>query len=426
MPHARVGGVSLFYEEAGEGTPLCSCTSSRGSIGAGTRRCGFFARRYRAIAYSARALRPRTCRGPGRVLAGAAADDIRGVLDRLGIARLTCAACRWAATPRSTSGCATRGARGRWSWGGPVTAACAARPRPLQAGLEPRWQFPRDMAQVADMYTRGPTRVQFIDKDPLGWQEFHDLFAAGSAQGHALTMRGVQLTRPSIYELEAGLERLTCPRSIMTGDEDEPCLEPSHLHQARPSALPAWSCSRSPGTRSTSRSPRPSTAPCSTSSPRSTRGNGRSATRRRKPAPPSSRRIRRLHARAGRPPPPPSLSPEGRGKGSVDAEDRVGAEPLHARADRTGPGRSWELVAEDVHRRHTTPSAPPAASPQAPRGPGGHVGAPRQALITRSRARRRCPRRGGAARSPPRRSAASASMLPRLWSIWRPRGSRPR
>jgi pimeloyl-ACP methyl ester carboxylesterase len=82
------------------------------------------------------------------------------------------------------------------------------------------------MAQMADVYCQGPTRVQFRDKDPKGWQEFYDMFAAQSAIGHGLTMRGVQLTRPSVYELEAALERLTVPTLIVTGDEDEPCLEP--------------------------------------------------------------------------------------------------------------------------------------------------------------------------------------------------------
>jgi pimeloyl-ACP methyl ester carboxylesterase len=82
------------------------------------------------------------------------------------------------------------------------------------------------MAVLADVYCQGPTRVQFRDKDPRGWQEFHDLFAAQSALGHGLTMRGVQLTRPSVYELERELEGLTVPTLIVTGDEDEPCLEP--------------------------------------------------------------------------------------------------------------------------------------------------------------------------------------------------------
>ena len=38
------------------------------------------------------------------------------------------------------------------------------------------------MAKVAAFYARGPTRVQFIDKDPEGWQEFHDRLAARSAR----------------------------------------------------------------------------------------------------------------------------------------------------------------------------------------------------------------------------------------------------
>ena len=106
------------------------------------------------------------------------------------------------------------------------------------SGGEDRARFHRDvaatadrfltepMATLADVYCAGPTRVQFRDKDPKGWQEFHDQFAAQSALGHGLTMRGVQLTRPSVYELEADLERLTVPTLIVTGDEDEPCLEP--------------------------------------------------------------------------------------------------------------------------------------------------------------------------------------------------------
>jgi pimeloyl-ACP methyl ester carboxylesterase len=83
------------------------------------------------------------------------------------------------------------------------------------------------MAKVAEFYSRGPTRVQFIDKDPGGWREFHDQLAAGSAIGHALTLRGVQMTRPSVLDLGQELEALEVPTLVMTGDEDEPCLEPA-------------------------------------------------------------------------------------------------------------------------------------------------------------------------------------------------------
>src|SRR3989442_4043700 len=46
-------------------------------------------------------------------------------------------------------------------------------------------------------------RSQFMDKDPLGWRELQRQLAEGSALGHALTLRGVQQTRPSIFDLGA-------------------------------------------------------------------------------------------------------------------------------------------------------------------------------------------------------------------------------
>jgi pimeloyl-ACP methyl ester carboxylesterase len=83
------------------------------------------------------------------------------------------------------------------------------------------------MGRTAEMYSKGPTRVQFMDKDPFGWREFHAQLAEGSARGHALTQRGVQMLRPSILDLGSALEKLDVPTLIMTGDEDDPCLEPA-------------------------------------------------------------------------------------------------------------------------------------------------------------------------------------------------------
>jgi pimeloyl-ACP methyl ester carboxylesterase len=65
-----------------------------------------------------------------------------------------------------------------------------------------------------------------MDKDPVGWQVFRDQLAAGSAKGHSLTMQGVQMKRPSVFDLGDRMERLDVPTLIMTGDEDDPCLEP--------------------------------------------------------------------------------------------------------------------------------------------------------------------------------------------------------
>ena len=68
--------------------------------------------------------------------------------------------------------------------------------------------------------------MQFRRKDPVGWEKFHAGLAAHSAQGSAYTFRGVQMKRPTIYQLEEQLRRIEAPALILVGDEDEPCLEP--------------------------------------------------------------------------------------------------------------------------------------------------------------------------------------------------------
>jgi pimeloyl-ACP methyl ester carboxylesterase len=72
----------------------------------------------------------------------------------------------------------------------------------------------------------GPTRVQLQNKNPRAWEEFRAQLAEHSLRGAALTLRGVQKNRPSLFDLEAPLQQLTVPTLILTGDEDEPCLLP--------------------------------------------------------------------------------------------------------------------------------------------------------------------------------------------------------
>ena len=85
------------------------------------------------------------------------------------------------------------------------------------------------MARTAESYALGPSRVQYQNKDPRGWREFADQFAEHSETGSALTMRGVQMRRPSLYDLTDQMRKITAPTLIMTGDEDWACLEPGIL-----------------------------------------------------------------------------------------------------------------------------------------------------------------------------------------------------
>ena len=75
-------------------------------------------------------------------------------------------------------------------------------------------------------YQIGPSRVQFQNKDPRGFAHFCAEFAKHSALGSANTLRGVQGKRPTIQSLARGLARMTTPLHIVTGDEDNNCLEP--------------------------------------------------------------------------------------------------------------------------------------------------------------------------------------------------------
>jgi pimeloyl-ACP methyl ester carboxylesterase len=79
--------------------------------------------------------------------------------------------------------------------------------------------------QVASWYALGPARVQFQNKNPRGWAEFADALAGHSALGSALTMRGVQAGRPSLYALRDELARIATPLLVLAGDEDDSCLD---------------------------------------------------------------------------------------------------------------------------------------------------------------------------------------------------------
>ncbi len=72
-------------------------------------------------------------------------------------------------------------------------------------------------------------RVQLQNKDPRGFKEFVDQLAQHSGIGSALTMRGVQKRRPSLFDLVDKIKTVAAPTLIMTGDEDFPCLEPALL-----------------------------------------------------------------------------------------------------------------------------------------------------------------------------------------------------
>lgn len=64
-------------------------------------------------------------------------------------------------------------------------------------------------------------------KDEKAWRQFEQQLATHSANGMAMTLRGVLARRPSLWDLEQQLAKIDKPTMLMIGDEDLPCLEPN-------------------------------------------------------------------------------------------------------------------------------------------------------------------------------------------------------
>ena len=231
-------GVNIYYEDTGEGYPLVWSHEFAGNYDSWEPQVRFFTRRYRVITYAARGYPPSDVpEDPGAYSQEHAVDDLRQLLGHLGIEQAHLGGlsmggavvlnfgfvypemCRSLIVASAGSGTTDREAF--------LANSEAMAARLLAEGMEP----------VADEYTRGNTRVQLLRKDPRGWQEFRDGMAAHSAMGSALTFRGFQIKRPTIYQLEEQLKALQVPTLVMIGDEDEPCVEPSIFMKRRiPSA----------------------------------------------------------------------------------------------------------------------------------------------------------------------------------------------
>jgi pimeloyl-ACP methyl ester carboxylesterase len=78
----------------------------------------------------------------------------------------------------------------------------------------------------APIYAESASRVQFQEKDPRGWTLFAERLAKHSVRGAANTMRGVQMRRPSLYDLEDELSAMQVPLLVVVGDEDDHSIQP--------------------------------------------------------------------------------------------------------------------------------------------------------------------------------------------------------
>lgn len=231
MPYATTSdNVKLYYEETGQGTPIVFVHEFAGDHRSWEAQMREFGKRYRCIAYSARGYTPSDV--PADKDAYSYMQVMRDcvvVLDHLKIDKAHLIGlsmggytCLQVALnhPQRMRSMVLAGAGS-----GSVRVETAEFHKSSQALSE---KFLREGSKaVAETYGLGPSRVPFLVKDPRGFAEFSRMLAEHDAVGSANTSRGFQGGRPSLYDFEAEIVKLTTPALIVVGDEDERCIEPS-------------------------------------------------------------------------------------------------------------------------------------------------------------------------------------------------------
>jgi len=243
MPKFKTSdGTSLYYEEAGTGTPVVFVHEFAGDYRTWEPQMRAFSRSHRCVTYSQRGYPPSDVPSdPARYGQDIARGDVIALMDTLGIKKahvvghsmggytalhvglrhpercisVTAAGCGWGSLPDP-----------------------AAREAMRKVAMDTAKMFTeKGMAEGAAIYGDGQMRQAHKHKDPRGYAEFMRMLSEHSAQGHALTMAMVQAKRPTLWDLEADLKKFSVPLLIISGDEDEPCLDGSvFLRRTAPTA----------------------------------------------------------------------------------------------------------------------------------------------------------------------------------------------
>jgi len=217
-------GVALHTEITGTGQPLLFIHEFAGDHRSWEPQVRYFSASYRCITYSARGYPPSDVPAePGAYSQGRAVADAIAVLDGVGEQRAH-------VVGLSMGGFATLHLLMRHPdrVASAVAAGAGYGAHPdRQAGFRMESEaiaaaFEAEGAsQVARRYAVGPARVQFQNKNQRGWAEFAAALAGHSDLGSALTMRGVQAARPSLYALTDELiAKITTP-VLVTDPENE-------------------------------------------------------------------------------------------------------------------------------------------------------------------------------------------------------------
>ena len=227
MPHAPSDGARIYWEETGKGTPIIFVHEFGGDHRSWHDQMRHFGRGWRAITMAARGY-PLSDAPKGDAHYGQDYfnRDVIAVLDDAGVDKAH-------VVGLSMGGYAALMVAARYP---ARVLSCVAAGAGSGSVLETRPHFIEECRKTAAAFDAAgridgegmgysPTRVHLLNKDPIGWMTFVRHLSEHNAQAAACTLRKVQASRPSLYQLEAELKAIAAPTLLLVGDEDEPCLD---------------------------------------------------------------------------------------------------------------------------------------------------------------------------------------------------------
>ena len=230
MPYFSANGTNLFYEITGTGTPLLFSHEFAGDYTSWDLQVRHFSRKYQVITYNARGYPPSDVPDdPALYSQDQSVEDIKLLLNHLNIDQAYLCGLSMGGSAILNFGIKYPNMAKALI----VASAGSGSDDPEQfrksGGTLADALLSNGMANGIQQYATGPTRIQLRRKDPKTWDDFYQGLCSHSAQGSALTFRGIQMKRESLYTLESDLKNMTIPTLIIIADEDYPCVNPANF-----------------------------------------------------------------------------------------------------------------------------------------------------------------------------------------------------
>lgn len=232
-------GSGLYCESQGSGAPIVFVHELAGSCRSFDLQVKEWRARWHCVTFNARGYPPSDVPpSVGSYAQDFAASDIGAVLDGLNLADAHLVGVSMGSASSLQFAIRNR-ARVRSLTLTSIGSGSDMKPGEFAADMEALAELTlkSGMRTLAENYGAAPTRYRLKEKNPAEYRNFIEQIAAGSALGVTNTMRGVQQRRPPLYAHKEKIAALRLPALVVLGEEDEPCVKPSHfLHETLPGA----------------------------------------------------------------------------------------------------------------------------------------------------------------------------------------------